>query len=167
MKKPLPILVRFIIIFFIVLAGFLIVGYTINALQYSDVLTTTTPIDTTGAAAYLIQKEALRLRTAEERRIDSIAQIKKEKDWQKQNPKAYKILKKHPEWTKEDCEKLTNGSIWIGMSFEMLKYVYGGNPDSANPSNFGKGTRWQWCWHDYKPSCFYDNDGDGLIDSYN
>jgi hypothetical protein len=81
--------------------------------------------------------------------------------------KAGKIYKKHPEWSKDDCEKLAEGSIWIGMDIQMLKYKRG-LPNSANPSNYGGGvTQWQWCWSDWTPSCFYDNDGDNKIDSYN
>ncbi len=81
--------------------------------------------------------------------------------------KAGKIYKKHPEWSKEECKMLAEGSIWIGMDIKMLKYKRG-LPNSANPSNYGGGvTQWQWCWTDWTPSCFYDNDGDGKIDSYN
>jgi hypothetical protein len=81
--------------------------------------------------------------------------------------KAGKIYKKHPEWSRGDCEKLAEGSIWIGMDIQMLKYRMG-RPNSANPSNYGGGvTQWQWCWTDWTPSCFYDNDGDSKIDSYN
>jgi hypothetical protein len=47
----------------------------------------------------------------------------------------------------------------------MLKYIRG-LPNSANPSNYGMGTEWQWCWNNYTPSCFY-GDEDGIIDSYN
>lgn len=80
--------------------------------------------------------------------------------------KAGRIYKKHPEWSKYDCERLADNSIWIGMDIDMLKYKRG-LPNSANPSNYGSVTQWQWCWSDYTPSCFYDNDGDGKIDSYN
>jgi uncharacterized membrane protein len=80
--------------------------------------------------------------------------------------KAGKIYKKHPEWSREDCERLANNRIWIGMDIDMLKYKRG-LPNSANPSNYGGVTQWQWCWSDFTPSCFYDNDGDGKIDSYN
>jgi hypothetical protein len=31
----------------------------------------------------------------------------------------------------------------------------------------GSGTKWQWCWDDIRPSCFYDNNDDGIIDAYN
>lgn len=80
--------------------------------------------------------------------------------------KAGRIHKKHPDWSREDCERLADNRIWIGMDLAMLKYKRG-LPDAANPSNYGGATQWQWCWHDYTPSCFYDNDEDGKIDSYN
>jgi len=81
--------------------------------------------------------------------------------------KAWKLHKKHPEWSVDDCKSVAKGKIWIGMSTNMLMASYGSRPDSANPSNFGNGTRWQYCWHDYTPSCFYDDNDDGIIDSYN
>lgn len=80
--------------------------------------------------------------------------------------KAWKLHKKHPEWSIDDCKYVAEHRYWIGMSYDMLK-ASRGLPDSANPSNFGNGTRWQWCWHDYAPSCFYDENDDGIIDSYN
>lgn len=80
--------------------------------------------------------------------------------------KAGRIWKKHPEWSKQDCKDLANNKIWIGMHINMLKYKRG-LPNSANPSNYGSVTHWQWCWYDYTPSCFYDNDGDGLVEAYN
>lgn len=96
---------------------------------------------------------------------EKAAKAKAEQDaWDKS--KAGQLCKKHSDWSKEDCEKLADNKIWIGMSLDMLKEKRG-LPDSANPSNYGSGTDWQWCWHDYSPSCFYDHDEDGLVDSYN
>ncbi len=80
--------------------------------------------------------------------------------------KAGRIWKKHPEWSKDDCVTLSQNMVWVGMEYAMLKYLKG-SPDSANPSNYGNGTSWQYCWHGHTPSCFYDNDGDGDIDAYN
>lgn len=80
--------------------------------------------------------------------------------------KAGKIYKKHPEWTKQECIDVAKGNIWIGMKYSMLVYMWG-KPDRANPSNYGNGNRWQWCWDGYNPGCFYDNNDDGIIDSYN
>lgn len=81
------------------------------------------------------------------------------------NSKAGKIKKKHPDWSREECELVLKNKIWIGMTLEMLKYERG-NPNSASPSNYGSGVRWQWCWDDYTPSCFYGGE-DGIITSYN
>jgi hypothetical protein len=75
------------------------------------------------------------------------------------------IWKLHPNWSEYTCEDIAHGMIWIGMTLDMLKCERG-NPDSANPSNYGYGVHWQWCWYDYKPSCFYGG-SDGIITSYN
>ncbi|MFA6486041.1 MAG: hypothetical protein WCT40_01580 [Candidatus Magasanikbacteria bacterium] len=77
-----------------------------------------------------------------------------------------KLCNKHRDWSYTDCTKVATGKIWIGMSLDMLK-AERGLPNSANPSNYGSGTQYQWCWHNYTPSCFYDHNNDGLIDSYN
>ncbi len=79
---------------------------------------------------------------------------------------AGKMCKQHPGWSRDDCQRVVNKTYWIGMSYDMLVTEIG-KPDSANPSNYGSGVHWQWCWYDIKPSCFYDSDGDKLIDSYN
>lgn len=80
--------------------------------------------------------------------------------------KAGKICKDNPTWSEKDCTSLADNLIWVGMSYDMLVYKRG-EPNSANPSNYGGKTRWQWCWHDNTPSCFYDNNDDGIVDSYN
>jgi len=76
-----------------------------------------------------------------------------------------KICKNHPNWEREDCEKIADGKIWIGMDLDMLKYKRG-LPNDVNPSDYGSGIRYQWCWDDYTPSCFYGG-ADGIITSYN
>lgn len=81
--------------------------------------------------------------------------------------KAGTLCAKNPTWTKDDCEKVANGHYWIGMTYEMLVESFGRKPNHANPSNYGSGTQWQWCWTGITPSCFYDRNGDNLIDSYN
>jgi len=90
-------------------------------------------------------------------------ELAEQKVWEQS--KAGQICKAHPEWPKTDCERLADNRIWIGMTIDMLKYQRG-LPNSSNPSNYGAGIEWQWCWHDYTPSCFY-GDNDGIIDSYN
>jgi hypothetical protein len=80
--------------------------------------------------------------------------------------KAGQVCKKYPLWSKEDCERVANRKIWIGMSLEMLEYMQG-KPSSVNVSNYGRGNEYQYCWWDSTPSCFYDNNGDGTLESYN
>ncbi|MDD2565796.1 MAG: hypothetical protein PHZ26_04470 [Candidatus Gracilibacteria bacterium] len=112
----------------------------------------------------------------EKQRIEKEAQIKNEEQERKEKElaeqrtyektKAGRICKANPTWTREDCDLLANNKIWIGMSYDMLVYTHG-KPNSANPSNYGVGTQWQWCWYDYTPSCYYDTNDDGLVESYN
>lgn len=99
---------------------------------------------------------------AEEQRKKRLAE---QKAWE--STKAGQLCKKHPDWTKSDCTNVADKKYWIGMSYDMLVASYGGKPNHANPSNYGGGTQWQWCWSNYTPSCFYDNNGDGLVDSFN
>jgi hypothetical protein len=110
-----------------------------------------------------IKKQAVieaREKAKKEKMEEELAEKKK---WEQS--KAGQICKTHPEWTKIDCEKLADNKIWIGMTVDMLKSQRG-LPNSSNPSNYGYGTDWQWCWHNYTPSCFYGDD-DGIVDSYN
>jgi hypothetical protein len=79
--------------------------------------------------------------------------------------KAGKLCAKNPEWSKNDCQNIINNKIWIGMDLNMLK-AERGTPSSANPSNYGGKTQWQWCWDNYTPSCFY-GERDGIITAYN
>lgn len=111
------------------------------------------------------------------REVDSIVNLGRERDvkasviaeaedlkkWNES--KAGKIHKKHPEWSKKICISLAKREIWIGMTLNMLKYQRG-LPNNSNLSNYGKGNKWQWCWSDYTPSCFYGGE-DGVVTSYN
>jgi hypothetical protein len=75
---------------------------------------------------------------------------------------------KNNRWPENICNKLYRGEYWIGMTYEMLKASKGGEPDSANRSNYGRYESVQWCWMDsFSPHCFYDDNEDGKIDSYN
>jgi hypothetical protein len=108
------------------------------------------------------------------KRQDSILKIETERNevavaaelkvWYK--TKAGKIQKKYPDWSREDCQRLANREIWIGMRIGMVVYLRGA-PNHANPSNYGNGTEWQWCWDNYTPMCFYDTNNDQIVDSYN
>ncbi len=78
-----------------------------------------------------------------------------------------KLCDKNPSWKKEDCDRLVGRHIWVGMSYDMLVYSMQGEPDSINPSNYGGRTKYQYCWANANPGCFYDDNGDGNIDAYN
>ncbi|PIT88671.1 MAG: hypothetical protein COU29_02800 [Candidatus Magasanikbacteria bacterium CG10_big_fil_rev_8_21_14_0_10_36_32] len=112
-----------------------------------------------------VQKKAVleaQEKAEEERKAKELAE---QKTWEQS--KAGKLCTKYPLWTKEDCENIANRKLWIGMTYDMLVESSGSKPDSAHLSNYGDGTRWQWCWYDYNPSCFYDDNNDGIIDAYN
>lgn len=100
-------------------------------------------------------------------KLDEIMK-KAEQKWLKSKAgKCYKFCQtKGAIVSKDDCEHAVNGKIWIGMNYWLLVYRRG-NPNSINPSNYGDGVRYQYCWYNYTPSCFYDENGDNLIDSYN
>ena len=78
---------------------------------------------------------------------------------------AGKIYKKHPEWSKEDCESVAKRLIWIGMDIEMVIYERG-RPNKINTSNYGHGNEYQYCWDGYDIGYFYCKE-DGIVTSYN
>ncbi|CAN5749775.1 hypothetical protein BH11PAT2_BH11PAT2_01550 [soil metagenome] len=85
--------------------------------------------------------------------------------WQK--TPAGKLCAKHTDWKKDDCDALVARKYWIGMTYDMLVYERG-KPQSVNPSDYGSGVRYQYCWNDnITPRCFYDDNDDNVIDSYN
>lgn len=79
--------------------------------------------------------------------------------------KSGRINKKHPEWSRDDCELLANRKVWVGMTLQMVVYLRG-RPNTKNTSNYGNGSEYQYCWDDYDPSCFYCRE-DGIIYAYN
>jgi hypothetical protein len=94
-------------------------------------------------------------------------ELKKEKEDKKNwdNSKYGKLQKKYPDWSNEECKNVADNIIWIGMTYEMLVYRRG-KPNTVNPSDYGNGIHYQFCWDDYKPSCFYSGE-DQIITSYN
>lgn len=68
--------------------------------------------------------------------------------------------------SKRDCIDAADGKIWIGMNIWLL-VAKRGNPNSVNTSNYGYGDQKQYCWNNWDPGCFYDKDGDNLVDAYN
>ena len=110
-------------------------------------------------------KEKAELEAQAKAEKERIAEIEaEERAWN--NTKAGRLCNAHPTWAKQECKYVAEGRYWIGMSLDMLKTLRG-SPDAANPSNYGSGVQWQYCWYDYTPSCFYDENDDGLMDKYN
>lgn len=111
------------------------------------------------------EAQAAKDRADAEARAKEEARIKAEQvAYDKSKPGQ--ICKKNPTWTKEDCERVAERRYWIGMDYDMLVYTRG-RANSINPSNYGGQTSYQYCWDDYSPSCFYDQNGDGLLDAFN
>ena len=121
-------------------------------------------ISVKNASKKVNEQVAIQKNTEEQKKIDD-EKAKQDPQWQK--TKAGKVCATHADWTKQNCEDVAQGKIWIGMSYDMLVASYGKKPDSANPSNYGNGTKWQYCWTSMTPSCFYDDNNDKIIDSYN
>lgn len=68
-------------------------------------------------------------------------------------------------WSEYECDRVMNNEVWIGMSISML-HAERGLPNSVNPSDFGNGKHYQWCWTYKTPRCFYGGE-DGIVTSYN
>ncbi len=68
--------------------------------------------------------------------------------------------------TRDDCDRAARGDVWIGMN-EFILFALRGDPNEDNPSNYGNGTQYQYCWYDMKPECVYTKPGSDLITSYN
>jgi hypothetical protein len=100
---------------------------------------------------------------AKRRQRETEKNAENRKVWE--NSKYGKLQKKHPDWTDDECMKVVDKKIWIGMTYDMLLYQRG-KPNTVNPSNYGSGTQYQCCWDDYSPSCFYMKE-DNIIYSYN
>ncbi len=86
------------------------------------------------------------------------------KQWEN-TTKPGEIHKKHPDWSKDDCQRVVDRRVWIGMEYEML-LIERGLPNHIHTSNYGTGSEYQACWNDYNPSCFYFK-SDHIITSYN
>jgi DNA-directed RNA polymerase subunit RPC12/RpoP len=99
------------------------------------------------------------------KQLDSINKTDEIAEANFKKTKAGKLQSKHPDWTKEECERLAKKQIWIGMNYDMLLYLRG-KPNTVNTSNYGNGNEYQCCWDDYETSCFYMK-SDNIIYSYN
>jgi hypothetical protein len=78
--------------------------------------------------------------------------------------KAGSIKKLHPEWSKEDCQKLADNYIWKGMHIDMVKYTRG-NPDDVNVYSKGFSNEYEYVWKKEGVSHFYVRK-DGVVADY-
>jgi len=78
---------------------------------------------------------------------------------------AKKIQIKHPDWSNDDCRKLQEKQIWIGMDIEMVKFLCG-NKFKVNVSNAGYGNDYQYHWDGKTVENFYCK-SDGIVYAYN
>jgi hypothetical protein len=78
--------------------------------------------------------------------------------------KAGVIKKLHPEWSKEDCQKLANNYLWKGMHIEMVKYVRG-NPDDVNVYRNVLSNEYEYVWKKEGVSRFHTKK-DGIVSDF-
>lgn len=147
----------------------------IEASNKGKVVSKTFIINRVFTEAEKVENERLRAEAEIKRQAEVEAQKKAEQEriaqeaaeqkiWD--SSKAGKICKKYPDWSKEDCQKVVDKKIWLGMNIFMV-VEQRGKPNSVNESNYGSGIQRQFCWYNYTPSCFYDDNEDGLVESYN
>lgn len=116
------------------------------------------------------QEEFVKQKAEDEARIaEAEAKQKAEKErieikWK--TSKAGRICAQNLSWTREECIKIADRKYWIGMHYDMLKYMRG-LPNHVNESNYGSGAKYQVCWDDYSTSCFYFDAVDRKINSWN
>lgn len=118
-------------------------------------------LDSTNEELRKLENEKFQMQLAKERILEE------QKFSKTKSGKYYKFCKsKNANVSKDDCIRAADNKIWIGMNYWLL-VAQRGKPNTINKSNYGDGIRYQYCWNDYTPSCFYDNNNDDLIDMYN
>jgi len=76
--------------------------------------------------------------------------------------RAFAINQNHPDWSKEECLKLANHKIWVGMSKLQLQLSWG-NPKSIDRhSTFGSDAE-QWIYGNLGPYVYVNN---GVVSSW-
>jgi hypothetical protein len=69
--------------------------------------------------------------------------------------KAGKIWKKHPTWSKDDCETISKRQVHMGMSDEQVRAAWG-RPDHINVTVTGTVRHEQWVWGSSQYAYFDD-----------
>jgi hypothetical protein len=103
----------------------------------------------------------LKKEEAKNRAKEELENKKKEVEYKKLSKIAEKIG-----CSPEDAQRVLDGEIWLGMTYEMVIYQRG-KPNVLNLSNYGQGDNYQACWEGYTPFCFYFKASDHIIYAYN
>jgi hypothetical protein len=85
-------------------------------------------------------------------------------NWAFMKTKAGAIKKLHPEWSKEDCQKLADNYLWKGMHIEMVKYARG-NPDDVNVHRNVFSNEYEYVWKKEGVSRFHTKK-DGIVSDF-
>ena len=77
---------------------------------------------------------------------------------------AIELCEAHPSWTARDCQRITEGLIWLGMSAEQARLSWG-SPTTINRSVGSWGVHEQWVYR-YKYSADYLYFQNGVLTSW-
>ena len=74
-------------------------------------------------------------------------------------PTAEEICAAHPAWSATECQRISEGNIWLGMEAEQLQVSWG-RPTDINRTVTRYGTHEQWVYrYDTKTQYVYLEDG--------
>ena len=79
-------------------------------------------------------------------------------------PTAEELCVAHPTWTATDCQRVSEGIIWLGMDAEQLQASWG-RPTDINRTVSAYGVREQWVYR-YSSTTRYVYLKDGIVTSW-
>ena len=109
-----------------------------------------------------VNKLAIEINKKREKIAQEKAKEEKKKEKEKEeaglNGKGKRLRAKHPEWSLDDVDSISRGSIQIGMNKEQVAAAWG-RPYKVNKSVGSYGTHEQWVMHEYGNTYVYFEDG--------
>jgi len=79
-------------------------------------------------------------------------------------PTADEICAAHPTWSTTECQRISEGTIWLGMDAEQLQASWG-RPTDINRTVTRYGTHEQWVYR-YSSTTRYVYLDDGIVTSW-
>ena len=79
-------------------------------------------------------------------------------------PTAEELCVAHPTWSAMDCQRISEGIIWLGMDAEQLQASWG-RPADINRTVSAYGVREQWVYR-YSSTTRYVYLEDGIVTSW-